>query len=193
MCFHPLMKKVLAICLCLIPLFGLSQNFKSLDSLTLIKFGCNRTTTVETTKAHHGVWDVQHSLPQYYVFTHLTFDKKSKSSFAVKFTGGKAYEVDYVITPDLDVNVLGYYCEIIQKISQAYGPPKSGKQFKSPCKGSDINEIKAIKLGFAYYSSCWYAGSNSILLSIDPGLHVILAIQDNKLTNGAFERQDASN
>ncbi len=187
------MKKVLAFCLCLIPLLGLSQNFKTLDSLTLIKFGCNRTKAVETIKADHGVWDVQHSLPQYYVFTHLTFDKKSTSSFAVKFTRGKAYEVDYVITPDLDVNVFSYYCEIIQKISQAYGPPKSGEQFKSPCKGGDIKELRAIKLGFAYYSSCWYAGSNSILLSIDPGLHIILAMQDNKLTNAAFERQEASN
>jgi hypothetical protein len=183
------MKKVLAFCLCLIPLLGLSQNFKSLDSLTLIKFGRSRSAAVASVKAGHGVWDVQHSRPEYYVFTRVPFDNKSESLFTVKFAGDKAYEIDYVINPDADINVLGYYCEIVQKISEAYGPPKSGKQFKSPCKGGDINDIKAIKLGFEYYGSCWYAGSNSILLSIDAGLHIILTIQDNKLTNGAFEKQ----
>jgi len=184
------MKKVLAFCLCLIPLLGLSQNFKALDSLTLIKLGCSRSTAVATVKASHGVWDVQHSVPQYYVFTHVRFDGESKSVFIVKFTGDQAFEIDYVISPDADVNVLGHYCGIVQKISEAYGPPKTGKQFKSPCKGGDINEIKAIKLGFEYYGSCWYAGNNSILLSIDPSLDIVLAIQDNKLTNGAFEKRD---
>ncbi len=184
------MKKVLAFCLCLIPLLGLSQNFKTLDSLTLIKFGCSRGTTVATVKSQHGVWDVQHSRPDYYVFTHIPFDAQSKSLFIVKFAGEKAYEIDYVINPNPGVDVLCHYCEIIQKISAAYGPPKSGKQFKSPCKGGDIHEIKAIKLGFEYFGSCWYAGSNSILLSVDTDLHIILAIQDNKLTNGAFERRD---
>ena len=184
------MKKVLAFGLCLIPLLGLSQNLKPLDSLTLIKFGCNKSTAVATVKTEHGVWDVQHSRPESYVFTHVPFDSKSTSLFIVKFTGDKAYEVDYVINPNPGVDVLCHYCEIIQKISGAYGPPKSGKQFRSPCKGGDINEIKAIKLGFGYYGSCWYAGSNSILLSVDTGLHIILAIQDNKLTNGAFERRD---
>jgi hypothetical protein len=184
------MKNVLAFCLCLIPLFGLSQNLKPLDSLTLIKFGCSRSSAVATVKAGNGVWDVQHSRPDYYVFTHVPFDGKSTSLFVVKFTGDKAYETDYIINPNPGVNVLCHYCEIIQKISGAYGLPKSGKQFKLPCKGGEINEIKAIKLGFEYYGSCWYAGSNSILLSVDTGLHIILAIQDNKLTNGAFERRD---
>jgi len=187
------MKKVLAFCLCLIPLLGLSQNFKTLDSLTRIKFGGSRSAAVASIKASHGVWDVQHSLPQYYVFKNISFDNKSKSLFIVKFTNNKAYEIDYVIEPDLGVNVLYHYCDIIQKIRAAYGEPKSGQQFKSPCKGGDANEIKAIKLGSAYYGSCWYAGKNSILLSVDTGLHIILAIQDNKLTNGAFERRDASN
>jgi hypothetical protein len=187
------MKKVFAVSLCLIPLLALSQKFKPLDSLTLIKFGSNRQKVVEVIKADHGVWDVQHSVLQYYVFTHVRFDSESKSLFIVKFTGDKAYEIDYVINPGADINVLGYYCEIIQKIREAYGPPKSGKQFKSPCKGGDINEIKAIKLGFSYYGSCWYAGSNSILLSIDARLRIILTIQDNKLTNEAFEKQNAVN
>src|SRR5580698_5867976 len=104
------MKKVLAFCLCLTPLLGLSQNFKNLDSLTLVKFGCNRSAVVETVKAAHGVWDVQHSSKEYYVFTSVQFDNKSKSLFITKFTGGKAYEIDYVINPDLGINVLCYYC-----------------------------------------------------------------------------------
>jgi hypothetical protein len=184
------MKKVLAFCLCLIPLLALSQNFKSLDSLTLIKFGCNRSTAVATVKAKHGFWDIQKSHPESYIFTHVPFDDKSTSLFFVKFTCDRAYETDYIINLNPGVNVLCHYCEIIQKISGVCGPPKSGKQFKSPCKGGEINEIKAIKLGFEYYGSCWYADDKSILLSIDTGLHIILAVQDNKLTNGAFEHRD---
>jgi hypothetical protein len=187
------MKKTFAICLCLIPLLALSQKFKPLDCLTLIKFGSSKSAVVETIKAARGVWDVQYSRPQYYVFTHLAFDNKSKSLFIVKFTAGKAYETDYIIYQASGVNVLSYYCEIIQKINAVYGKPKSDKQYKPPCRDGSTNEIKAIKLGFAYYSCYWPAGGNSIIISIDTRLRIILTIQDNKLTNQAFENQNAVN
>ena len=48
------MKKVFAVCLCLIPLFALSQRFKPANLLTLVKFGSNKKTTVETIKAIGG-------------------------------------------------------------------------------------------------------------------------------------------
>ena len=83
------MKITFAVCLCLVPFLALSQKFKPLDSLTLIKFGSSKSIVVETIKAARGVWDVQYSRPQYYVFSHLKFDNKSKSLFIVKFTAGK--------------------------------------------------------------------------------------------------------
>jgi hypothetical protein len=184
------MKKVFAFCLCLLPLISLSQKFKPLDSLTLIKFGAAKADVVNTIKKHGGIWEVQYSRPQLYVFSHLTFDSGSKLAVVVKFTSEKAYEVDYVIGPAAGVNVICYYCEIIQKISNVYGAPKSEKQFKFPCKPGDNNEIKAIKLGLDSYSSYWRAGKNSIIVSIDHESHIIIAIQDNKLTNEAFENQD---
>lgn len=173
------------------PLLAISQKIKPLDSLTFIKFGSTKSDVIKTIEAHNGLWEVQYSRPQYYVFSHLTFDNKSKLAFIVKFTADKAYEVDYVIDPAADINVLCYYCEIIQKISRVYGTPKSDRQFKSPCKGGGKNQIKAIKLGLDTYSSYWPAGKNSIIVSINNESRIILAIQDNELTNEAFETQNS--
>jgi len=187
------MKKVFAVCLCLIPLLAISQNFKPLKSLALIKFGTGKKTVVATIKAIHGVWNVQYSRPQYYVFSNIAFDKNAKSLFIVKFTNDKAYEADYIIDVPPHTNVLNYYCGTIQKINAVYGRPKSSKQFQPPCKDGDVNDINAIKAGFAYYSAYWPAGEDSIIISIDARLHIILSVQDNKLTDEAYENQTAVN
>jgi hypothetical protein len=187
------MKKVFAVCLCLIPLFTLSQQFKPANLRTRIKFGSNKKTTVETIKAIGGVWDIQDSRPQYYVFTQVPFDKRSKALFTVKFTSGKAYEINYIINTPPGSNVLNLYWEIVKKISDDYGIPKSDQQLKWPCKSCAVNDIKAIKLGLVYYGAYWPAGADSIIISIDRGLHIILTVQDNKLTNEAYENQTAVN
>jgi len=174
-------------------MLAFSQKFKPLDSLTVVNFGSSKKTVVETIKGARGVWEVAYSRPQYYVFSNLKFDDKSKALFVVKFTRGKAYETDYIITPNRGVSVLRYYYELIEKINGAYGTPKSGNNFKSPCRDGDENAINAIKLGLVYYSAYWPAGDNSIIISIDGRLRIVLAVQDDKLTNGAFENQSAVN
>jgi len=143
--------------------------------------------------ANHGVWNVQYSRPQFYVFSNIPFDRKAKSLFVVKFSNGKAYEADYIINVPPHTNVLNYYCGIIQKINAVYGIPKSDKQGKPPCGDGDSREISAINAGFARYSCYWPAGDNSIFIAIDTRLRIILAVQDNKLTNEAYENQTALN
>ncbi len=110
----------------------------------------------------------------------------------MKFNKDKAYEADYIITPVKGNNVLEYYFNLVKQLNKVYGLCKSADKMKTPPENGDMAvKLNDITIGLASYSSYWVVNGHSIILSIDAGLNIILAIQDDKLTQAAFERPDA--
>lgn len=191
------MKKILLITLSLIPFIGLAQTKKPIDGFSGIKFGSTKLAVINAMKAHGAVL-AQNDKDELF-FNNVKLGKNEFDAALVDFVGGKVYQVDFFVKPDVEGHTLEMYNSLVDDITGVYGNGEPTKEYTSPYKEGDGELLLGMSAGKIDYHTTWVdANKNEIIVSIvsqDTELNISLTYIDynlNKLAEKAQSQQDKS-
>jgi hypothetical protein len=188
------MKKTLLITLLLIPFLGISQTTKPIEGFLGIKFGSNKATVIAAIKERGGILNNDPS-GSYLNFSDVSLGHRKSTQLQVKFFNDKLYFGGFVFQPENDPQTFVYYNNLVNDITELYGKGSAVRNFKSPYKDGDGDEIMAVRSGYGNIYNFWSVDKKRIDLSINTKLKVILIYMDDVLdaeANAAAKAKEKS-
>ena len=176
------MKKTLLITLLLIPFLGFSQTTKPIEGVLGIKFGASRAEVTAAVEAKGGKkMDVTNATPNQLVFNGLTLGHRVPEYALFSFDDDKLAGCMFILKPDNEPALLTDYNSLVSDIAEIYGTGKPVKQFKSPYKDGDGDELDAIRGGYATIFTNWESDKKTIQISILDKMELRVFYVDNVL------------
>ncbi|GAC1312352.1 MAG: hypothetical protein NVSMB24_33680 [Mucilaginibacter sp.] len=172
------MKKTLLITLLLIPFLGMSQTTKPIEGFLGVKFGASKAEVMTAMQAKGGKFEGANSAGGLF-FSGLNLGHRHIQLLQVNLFNDKAYLAALVFEPENEASTIGDYKSLVSDISEAYGKGEPYVHFDSPYKLGDGNETQALSLSEGQMFTNWKSGTNSIQVSIDTKLKVVLMYVDD--------------
>lgn len=191
------MKKQLFLAvLFLLPIITIAQTTKPIDGFLGIKFGSSKAAVLAAMKAKGAIFDKKNSDNDFFSFSNVKLGTRKPSVFAVKFISDKSYEADFLFSSDVEPQVFSIYKDLSKDLSDVYSEGKVTEFYNSPYEKTDnqSDKIVGLKSGKIDFHTVWTdAKENTIAISIDTDLEVLLVYQDGELFKQVTAKEGAKN
>jgi hypothetical protein len=177
------MKKGLFILMFLIPLFGISQTTRSIESFLGIKFGAGQSEALDALKAKGAKFEKDNSCCGQLVFLDAKFETRTAYSLSVNFVNDKAYQVEYTFAQGDDAKVIEEYNKLVAEMIAVYGPGRITTKYSPPFKADGGDILHGISEGQIDFHTTWLDDINkvTVIVRIDSTMRVNLIYQDDGL------------